>query len=295
MHAGENCAHQIQNAHNIPISPVYCQQQPIPHCGIPFMNIGALGQVFSCRRWVWAVILADGRVTLYSYGERCDIVFYHIFVLIYLIVFMIDYFIRKWHTKPVLIHSAFVDFFFFFFFWGGGGGGQLVSIFATWTADRLFSWLFNYFFFFVVVVGWLVGLVGRLWFILVLVYYSLDHTTHISLLGFTEHKSSADHNGWQPGCKWTSQIWNVTHCLGTLDRGQCSYTYDISQFLRKVTCFHSWIDKLLMFSIILVWQLVEKKFYKLLSTSVLSWHVQHFVAIWWPTTELQQDEFFIEF
>ena len=34
-----------------------------------------------------------------------------------------------------------------------------------------------------------------------------------------EQKSSADHNGGQPGCNWTSQIWNVAHCLGALDRG----------------------------------------------------------------------------
>ena len=49
-------------------------------------------------------------------------------------------------------------------------------------------------------------LVGWFWFILVLVDCSLDRTTIISLIGFTEHKSSADHNGWQPRCKWISQI-----------------------------------------------------------------------------------------
>ena len=79
-----------------------------------------------------------------------------------------------------------------------------------------------------------------------------------SLHGFTEHKSSADHSGWHPGCKWTSQIWNVAHCLEALGCNQCTYTYDISQLFRKATCFHSWIDKLLIFSVILVWQLVEK-------------------------------------
>ena len=31
------------------------------------------------------------------------------------------------------------------------------------------------------------------------------------------------------------------------------------------------------------------------TTAVLSWHVQKFVAIWWPATELQQGEFSIEF
>ena len=31
------------------------------------------------------------------------------------------------------------------------------------------------------------------------------------------------------------------------------------------------------------------------TTAVLSWHVQNFVAIWWPATELQQDEVSIEF
>ena len=57
-----------------------------------------------------------------------------------------------------------------------------------------------------------------------------------------EHKSSADHNGGQPGCNWTSQIWNVAHCLGALDRGHCAYTYGISQICRNMMCFHSWID-----------------------------------------------------
>ena len=42
-----------------------------------------------------------------------------------------------------------------------------------------------------------------------------------------EHKSSADHNGGQPGCKWTSQIWNTAHCLGALDRGHWADTYGI--------------------------------------------------------------------
>ena len=129
-------------------------------------------------------------------------------------------------------------------------------IFASWTADRLFGWLFSYFFFFVV--GWLVGLVGWLWFILVLVDCLLGCTTIISLLDFTKHKSSADHNGWQPGCKWTFQIWNVTHCLGALEHGQSTYTYEISQFLRKAIGLHSWIEQWLIFSVILVWQFVEK-------------------------------------
>ena len=38
---------------------------------------------------------------------------------------------------------------------------QLVSIFASWTAGRLFGWLFSYYCFFIVV-GWLIGLVGWL-------------------------------------------------------------------------------------------------------------------------------------
>ena len=66
----------------------------------------------------------------------------------------------------------------------------MVSIFAIWTADGLFGWLLSYFFFFV----WLVSrfwLVGWFWLILMLVGCSLDHTTVISLVGFTEHKSSS--------------------------------------------------------------------------------------------------------
>ena len=150
---------------------------------------------------------------------------------------------------------------------------QLVSIFASWTADRLFGWLFSYLFSLVdwsVGFGWLAGWLvsvhsGAVW----LFAWPVDRRTRIiSLLGFIEHKSSADHRGWQPGCKWTSQIWNVAHCLGALSCNQCTYTYDTLKLLRKVICFYSWIDKLLIFSVILVWQLVENKFYKLLSRSV---------------------------
>ena len=67
------------------------------------------------------------------------------------------------------------------------------------------------------------------------------------LVVFTEHKSSADHNGGQPGCKWTSQIWNAAHCLGALGRGHFAYAYDISQICRNMMCFHSWIDKIVDF------------------------------------------------
>ena len=67
-------------------------------------------------------------------------------------------------------------------------------IFGSWTADRLFVWLFIYFYFVVVVVvGRLVGLVGWLWFTMLLVDCSLGRTTIISLLYFTHrimtHKS----------------------------------------------------------------------------------------------------------
>ena len=91
----------------------------------------------------------------------------------------------------------------------------------------------------------------------------------------SEHKSSADHNGGQPGCKWTSQIWNIAHCLGALGRGHCAYTYDISQICRNMMCFHSRIDKLWISPVILMWQLVEKKFYKLLSRSVWQQYLQN--------------------
>ena len=86
----------------------------------------------------------------------------------------------------------------------------------------------------------------------------LTCTTIISLLGFTENKSSAFHNGWQPRYKWTSQIWNVAYCLGALDRGQLNYPYDMSQLLTEVISFRLWVDKLLIFFVILVWQRIEK-------------------------------------
>ena len=83
-----------------------------------------------------------------------------------------------------------------------------------------------------------------------------------------EHTSTADHNGGQPGCKWTSQIWNVAHCLEALDGGHCAYTYAILQNCRNMMCFYSWIDTLLISPVILMWQLVEKKIYKLLCRGV---------------------------
>ena len=163
-------------------------------------------------------------------------------------MFITDCFIQKLHTKRISIPSAIVGLFclsnWFLYL--------LVGLLIGCSVCCLVAFFF----------GWLVGrfwLVGWFWFILVPVDCSLDHTTTISLLGFTEHKSSADHNGWQPGRKWTSQIWNVAHCLETLGRGQCTYTYDISQLPIKVTCCHSWIVKILIFSVILMWQLVEKK------------------------------------
>ena len=57
---------------------------------------------------------------------------------------------------------------------------------------------------------------------------------------------------WAVRCKWTSQIWNVAHCLGALDRGHCAYTYDVSQICRNMMCLHSWIDKLLIAPVILM-------------------------------------------
>ena len=198
--------------------------------------------VFSCRphchscRWSSHSLLS-WRMLWYR--------LYHVLVLIYLIVFITDCFIRKWCTKRILIPSTFVGSFclsnWFLYLLVGLLSGCLVGCLVI-----CFLWL----------VGWSVGfrwLVGfNSFWRLVLVDGSLDRTTIISLLGFTEHKSSADHKGWQPGCKWTSQIWNVAHFLGALDCDQCTYTYDISQMLRKMICFHSWIDKLLIFSVILV-------------------------------------------
>ena len=142
--------------------------------------------VFSCRWRVRAVILANDRVT--DYSLHCDIVFIMFLVLIYLIVFITDYFIRKCHNKRILIYLF----------------EQLVYIFVGWTVARFFGWFFSclsFFSSFFFVVGWLFC---WLWFIPVLAECSPGDTTIISLLCFTKHKSSADHKGWQPGCKWTS-------------------------------------------------------------------------------------------
>ena len=137
--------------------------------------------VFSCRRRVRAVILADGRVTRSSVGECCDIVLscfcYDILNCFYNWMFSS---VRKGHTKRILIHSAFVDLFclsnWFLYLLVGLLIGCLVGCLVIFLVF--------------VFVGWLVGLVGWLWFILVLVDCSLGRTTIISLLDFTEHKSS---------------------------------------------------------------------------------------------------------
>ena len=81
-----------------------------------------------------------------------------------------------------------------------------------------------------------------------------------------EHKSNADHNGGQPGCKWTSQIWNVAHCLGhwTVAIAPIWHftnvqKYDVFPFLHwQIVDFPRYLD------VTARW----KKFYKLLSRSV---------------------------
>ena len=101
------------------------------------MNFGALSPRRVSDARCLAAVLADGRVTRYSVGECCDIVFYNVFVLIYLIVFITDFFIWKWRTNVCWF-----------------------ILFASWTADRLFGWLFSYLFSLVgwsISFGWLVG------------------------------------------------------------------------------------------------------------------------------------------
>ena len=183
-------------------------------------------------------------------------------------MFITDSFIWKWRTKRILIPSTFVDSFCL--------STELVSKFVSWTADRLFGWLFSYLF---PLFGWSVGFGWLVGFSSPWCWLTAHLTAPWSFhsLVSQEHKSSTDHKGWQSRCNWTSQIWNVVHCLGALDCDQCTYTYNISQLLRKVICFHSWIDNLLIFSIILVWQLVENFFYKLLSRSVL--HVEYYYLV----------------
>ena len=137
--------------------------------------------------------------------------FYYILILTYLIVFITYCFIRKWHATWILIPSAFVVWAIGFYF----------SFLDCWSVVWLLLLLlffFFFFFFFVWLFGrfWLVGLwvwvhSGAGW----LLAWPPDRTTITSLLVFTELKSSADHNGWQPGCKWTSQFWNVSLFRGT--------------------------------------------------------------------------------
>ena len=53
-----------------------------------------------------------------------------------------------------------------------------------------------------------------------------------------------------------------------------------------------WKFRFTLISILIQWSLQN---FVHGTTAVLSWHVQKFVAIWWPTTELQQGEVSIEF
>ena len=98
---------------SIPISPVYCQHQPIQALWVSVHALWSIvaqariwHSVFCCRRRVRAVILADDRVIRYSVGERCDIIF-----IMFSIVFIADCFMRKCHAKRIMIPSAFVDLF----------------------------------------------------------------------------------------------------------------------------------------------------------------------------------------
>ena len=92
--------------------------------------------MFGCRRSTRAVIFVDGRVTRYSVGERCDIVF-----IMFLFWFTLLFF-YKWLFRTQVAHLKNIDslsVWWFILF------EQLVSIFASWTADGLFGWLFSYF------------------------------------------------------------------------------------------------------------------------------------------------------
>ena len=107
----------------------------------------------------------------------------------------------------------------------------LVSIFGFYICELACSGPFNWLIM-VWLFGWLVGwMVG--WFILVLVECLLEDITFISLLGWREHKSSTDHNPWQPGHNSTLQIWKVVNSLGIFNRGCFAYTYDISPIRKK--------------------------------------------------------------
>ena len=66
-------------------------------------------------------------------------------------------------------------------------------------------------------------------------------------------------NQWETSLQSNSAShWLDANIDSALNCGQCTYAYDISQLPRKVICYHSWIDKLSIFSVILVWQIVEK-------------------------------------
>ena len=75
MNVGGRSAYQIWNAHNIPISPVYCQQKI--HSDYELWGAVAQAHISDarCLAAVQAVILDDGRITRHSVGERCGIVF----------------------------------------------------------------------------------------------------------------------------------------------------------------------------------------------------------------------------
>ena len=72
-------------------------------------------------------------------------------------MFITDCFIRKWHAKIIFIPSTFVGLFCV---------SNYYSIFASWTAGRLFGWLLSYVFHWLVSwlvrFGWLVGF-GSFW------------------------------------------------------------------------------------------------------------------------------------
>ena len=207
---------------NIQISPVHCQQQPIPALWDSIHELwGTVAQarirrsVLSCRpgRWSSRHTLLSSRTLWYHFD--------YVFVLIYLIVFITDCFIRKWRTKHIDPKCV---------FW-------LVCL-SNWFLYLLVGVLIS------CLVGCLVicflwFLVGRSVLIDCLVGFSsfwcwltarltapYDHFTpwfHRTQVP----ESSADHKGWQPGCKWTSQVGNVAHCLGAMDCEQCTYAYDI--------------------------------------------------------------------
>ena len=114
--------------------------------------------------------------------------------------------------------------------------------------------------------------------------YSLFH--YVSNKADRNWRQIQYHRGIIRYVYWLEKVNRLYRCIYCCASGPCfTNGFSIAIQIR-------WKFRFTLISILIQWSLQNVVHG---TTVVLSWHVQNFVAIWWPTTELQQGEVSFEF